>query len=133
MRDYKFTISGRPITKKAHQQIVYNKITGRRYVIQSKYYKKFEQRAMLELFAQKPKHTITSQVDICVKYWMPDRRSTPDLVGLLQATCDVLQKATIISNDKNIRHLGIGYEHSEIIGIDKGNSRQEITLKTVEE
>jgi Holliday junction resolvase RusA-like endonuclease len=132
MRDYKFTISGRPITKKAHQRIVYNKNTGRRYVIQSKYYIKFEQRAMFELLAQKPKRTITGQVDICVKYWMPDKRSYPDLTGLIQATGDVLQKSGIISNDKNIRRWGIGYEHSKIMGIDRKNPRQEITLKEVE-
>ena len=129
MKEYKFTISGRSITKKAHQQIVYNKKTGRRFVIQSKYYRKFEQRAMFELLAQKPKRTITGQVDICVKYWMPDRRSRPDLFGLLQATGDVLQKSEIISNDRNVRRVGIGCDHSEIMGIDKQNPRQEIMVK----
>jgi len=132
MTEYKFTIPGRPITKKAHQQIVYNKKTGRRYVIQSKYYRAFEARALVELLSQKPKRTITCQVDICVKYWMPDKRSRPDLMGLLQATGDVLQKTYIISNDRNIRHLGIGNDHSEIMGIDKENPRQEITLREVE-
>jgi len=132
MIKYKFTIPGRPITKKAHQQIVYNKKTGRRYVIQSKYYRDFEARALVELLSQKPKRTITCQVDICVKYWMPDKRSRPDLMGLLQATGDVLQKTYIISNDRNIRRVGIGSNHSEILGIDKNNPRQEITLREVE-
>lgn len=131
MTEHKFTITGRPITKKAHQQIVFNKKTGRRYIIQSKYYKKFEQRAMIELLAQKPKRTITGQVDVCVKYWLPNRRSHPDLAGLIQATGDVLQKAEIISNDRNIRRWGIGCEHSEIMGIDKQNPRQEIVVREV--
>ena len=132
MKEFKFIITGRPITKKAHQQIVYNKQTGRRYVIQSKYYKKFEKSALKELLKQKPKRTIDRQIDVCVKYWMPNKCSWPDLAGLIQATGDVLEKSEIISNDGNIRRWGIGCEHSEIMGIDKNNARQEIFLKIVE-
>ena len=33
---------------------------------------------------------------------MPDRRSWPDLVGLMQATGDILERARIIENDKDI-------------------------------
>jgi len=84
---------------------------------------------MKELLSQKPTEALECQVDICVKYWMPDRRSRPDLMGLLQATGDVLQKGGIISNDRNIRRLGIGGNHSEIMGIDKSNPRQEIVVK----
>jgi len=43
-----------------------------------------------------------------------------------------LQKTYIISNDRNIRRVGIGSNHSEILGIDKNNPRQEITLREVE-
>ncbi len=36
---------------------------------------------------------------------MPDRRSWPDLTGLLQASCDILEKARIIRDDQDIKKL----------------------------
>jgi Holliday junction resolvase RusA-like endonuclease len=55
---------------------------------------------------------------------MPDRRSWPDLFGLLQSTADILQKAKIIENDRDIVRL----DGSEIVGVDKENPRVEITM-----
>ena len=127
-----FIITGRPITKKNSQQI-FRKGKGRPFIMQSKAYRAFEKRALLELVGQRrPVKPIESKVDICVRYYMPDRRQ-PDLIGLLQATSDILEKSGIIINDKNIRHYGIGENHSEIVGIDKENPRTEIWLQEVED
>jgi len=134
MTEYTFTISGRSITKKNSQRIFRTgRGTGRPFIVQSKAYNEFERRALWELAPQKQGETITGEIDVCVKYYMPDRRSTPDLVGLLQATSDILQKSGIIENDKNIRHYGFRENHSEIVGVDKENPRQEIIIKTREE
>lgn len=66
----------------------------------------------------------TGQVQVEAYYWMPDRRSRPDLLGLEQATADILEKAGIISNDRNIARWG----DSCIMGVDKTNPRAEIEI-----
>ena len=55
---------------------------------------------------------------------MPDKRSWPDLVGLLQATSDILTDAKIIDDDKWIVH----YDGSCIAGVDKSSPRVEIDI-----
>jgi len=55
---------------------------------------------------------------------MPNRQSWPDLMGLLQATCDILQKAEIIVNDQNV----ISLDGSRIVGVDINNPRVEIEI-----
>jgi Holliday junction resolvase RusA-like endonuclease len=42
------------------------------------------------------------KVKVTAEYTMPDRRSWPDLTGLMQATGDILEKAGIIANDRDI-------------------------------
>lgn len=59
---------------------------------------------------------------------MPDKRSWPDLVGLLQATSDILTKAKIIDDDKWIVH----YDGSRIVGVDKAEPRTEIEIIPIE-
>lgn len=59
---------------------------------------------------------------------MPDKRSWPDLVGLLQATSDILTKAKIIDDDKWIVH----YDGSRIVGVDKTEPRVEIEIIPIE-
>jgi Holliday junction resolvase RusA-like endonuclease len=56
---------------------------------------------------------------------MPDRRSEPDLIGLIQATQDILEKAKVITNDKYVTSL----DGSRIAGYDKENPRVEIEIK----
>jgi len=55
---------------------------------------------------------------------MPDKR-IPDLLNLLQATADILEKARVIDNDKDI----VSFDGSRITGIDKLNPRTEITIE----
>jgi Holliday junction resolvase RusA-like endonuclease len=55
---------------------------------------------------------------------MPNRKSWPDLIGLLQATCDILEKAEIIVNDQYVTSL----DGSRIVGVNKDNPRVEIEI-----
>ena len=55
---------------------------------------------------------------------MPDKRR-PDLLNLEQATADILEKARVIENDKNI----VSFDGSRIAGIDKENPRTEIIIE----
>jgi Holliday junction resolvase RusA-like endonuclease len=57
---------------------------------------------------------------------MPDK-TLPDLINLLQGTCDILQNGRVISNDKNI----VSFNGSKIMGIDKFNPRAEISIEEV--
>lgn len=60
---------------------------------------------------------------------MPNWAHWPDLVGLLQATSDILTEAGIIDDDMWVAN----YDGSEIVGIDKANSRVEIEFIPVKE
>ena len=121
-------LTGRPVTKKNSQQIVLAK-NGKRFVIQSKQYLAYEKDCLWQIIAQCHLHpemseTITDKVNLQALYFMPDKR-VPDLLNLLQATCDILEKARVIDNDKNI----ISFDGSRIMGIDKANPRTEIIIE----
>ena len=57
------------------------------------------------------------------------KKSWPDLVGLLQATSDILTEAKLIDDDKWIVH----YDGSCIAGVDKNSPRVEIDIIPVTE
>lgn len=118
------TIYGRPTTKKNSSRVV---MRGRYpKVLPSKYYKDYERDAHIQLMQVKA--TFNGPVAVKCVYYMPDRRSSPDLVGLLQATSDILESAGVISNDKYI----INYDGSCIAGVDKDNPRVEIDIRATE-
>ena len=111
---------GRPITKKNHGQIV--KWGNKRGHIQSEAYRNYEDACLWQL-AGKKLH-ISGIVVVECKYYLPNKRSWPDLIGLLQATSDILTKAKVIDDDKWICSYGESY----IAGIDKDNPRAEIRI-----
>jgi len=123
----KITLPGRSYTKKNSQQITYNHKTGRRGLIQSPQYQRYETACLWHL---KNYHgpAFKGPVHVQARYWMPDRRSWPDLMGLLQATCDILEKAGIIDNDRDV----ISLDGSRIMGVDKDNPRAEIFIEEAE-
>lgn len=63
-------------------------------------------------------------ISVQCRYYMPDFRGWPDLVGLLQATSDILTTAGVILDDMWITD----YNGSEIVGVDKHNPRVEIQI-----
>lgn len=111
---------GRPITKKNHGQIV--KRGNKLGYIQSEAYRSYEEACLWQL-AGKKLH-ISGIVVVECKYYLPNKRSWPDLIGLLQATSDILAKAKVIDDDKWI----CSYGDSCIAGIDKENPRAEIRI-----
>lgn len=123
----KLVLEGRPITKKNHQQIVLAK-NGKRFVIQSKQYLIYEGDALWQLKIKYKGEMIKSKMNLKAHYYMPDKRM-PDLINLMQATCDILEKARVIENDKNI----ISFDGSRIMGIDKSNPRTEIEIEKINE
>lgn len=99
--------------------------------MQSEAYLRYEEDALWQLkpFYNREKWPPGAAINLQARYWMKDRSSWPDLIGLLQATSDILQKSGVIFNDRDIR----GYDGSRIVGIDKDNPRVEITIEELTE
>lgn len=114
------TLKGRPATKKNSGRIVFK--NGKRIIIPSEAYENYEDACMWQL-AGKKLH-ISGIIVVECKYYLPNKRSWPDLIGLLQATSDILTKAGVIDDDKWI----CSYGESCIAGIDKDNPRAEIRI-----
>ena len=114
------TLKGRPATKKNSGRIISR--NGKPIIIPSEAYKDYEDACMWQL-AGKKLH-ISGIIVVECKYYLPNKRSWPDLIGLLQATSDILMKAGIIDDDKWI----CSYGDSCIAGIDKENPRAEIRI-----
>jgi Holliday junction resolvase RusA-like endonuclease len=120
-KDVKIVIPGRPVPKK-NSPI---RPKGRNIILPSKAYQKYEKHCLKLLRSQEVR--FAGLVHVCAIYYLRDYRWWPDLVGLTQATGDILEKAKIIKNDKYI----VSWDGSEIAGLDKQNPRAEITVREI--
>lgn len=117
----KLIITGQPVTKK--NSTVVRCLNGKPLVLPSKAYRAYEKEA-LEHIKNNPGETFAGPVIITVHYWLKDNRR-PDLTNLLQATADILEKAGVIDNDRNI----VSWDGSRIMGTDRNNPRTEIEIR----
>lgn len=115
---------GRPITKKNSPRIV--KYGGFPKVIPSKAFCTYQDDCLIQLAKCTEKYE--GKVHVICRYWLPDRKWFPDFVNLLSASHDILEKAGILDNDKNI----VSVDGSKIVGFSKNNPRAEITIIPVE-
>jgi Holliday junction resolvase RusA-like endonuclease len=125
--EVEITLTGRPTTKKNSQKIIVNPATGRPMVIPSRQYRLYEETCLWQLKTYRGPKFEDKLVNLKAVYYMPDKRSWPDLTGLLQATCDILERAEVIDNDRNF----YSFDGSHVAGVDKHNPRVEITLTEV--
>jgi len=114
-------IVGRPATKKNSGRIV--KFGNRMALLPSKAFEVYQDIALWQL--KKYKERFDGNVHVQCKYYLPNNAHWPDLVGLLQATSDILEKSGILENDRLI----VSYDGSRIMGIDKENPRAEIFIE----
>lgn len=121
----KLTLLGRPATKKNSGRIV--KCGNFPKLLPSKAYTQYEANCLKQITGAH-KGKIKGKCWVKALYWLPDRRWWPDLLGVEQATGDILQKAGVIANDKDI----ISWDGSRIAGIDKDNPRTEVEIREVE-
>ena len=120
-------IPGRPKTKKNSQMIVTAKSkTGKTCyrLLQSQSYRDYEAAALRHLSTYSGPRYIGIPVEVVCYYYLPNRQGWPDLMGLYQATADILEAAGIINNDRNIITMG----DTRIAGIDPTNPRTEIMI-----
>jgi Holliday junction resolvase RusA-like endonuclease len=126
----KIEIPGTPRTKKNSQIMV----KGRNLILPSKAFSEYQKfcigtKTKPGWLMQWGNICYTVPVQVTCFYWFPDNRSKPDLVGLLQATSDILEKAGILENDRLIA----SYDGSRIMGIDKEHPRAEITITEMDD
>ena len=120
----KIVILGQPRTKKNSSQIAFK--GNKRVILPSKAFKAYEKVALMQLARVQAVH---GPIAVRCCYYLQNRAHWPDLVGLLQATSDILQAAGVIDNDKYI----VNYDGSKIAGIDKDRPRAEITIQPINE
>lgn len=87
-----------PVTKKNSQRILFNKNTGRPFVMPSKAYKDYEAAALRQLLGPLPPEPIDWPVNVMCVFGMPNRRRA-DLNNLLEAATDILVKAGVLADD----------------------------------
>ena len=120
-----FQIIGHPRTKKTSQRIV--RAGGRPRIIPSKETAEWSNHAILQLRSQLHRYRGNTFHDR--QRWnlravfYRRQETTADLIGHLQALCDVLEAAEVVSNDRWIR----GVDGSRL-DVDQKNPRVEITL-----
>lgn len=117
-------IQGQPRTKKNSSQIAFK--GNKRVILPSKAFQAYEKVALMQLARVQ---AVNGPVSVMCRYYLQDRKGWPDLVGLLQATSDILQAAKIIDDDKYI----VNYDGSMIAGLDKDNPRVEIIIHQITE
>lgn len=120
----RFTINLTPVSKKNHQQIIFNRNTGHRMVIPSPQYKQYEHDAAWFM----PPTKAEGQVNIKALFYMPTRRRV-DLTNLLEALNDILVKYGVIEDDNS--NVVVSVDGSRVL-YDKENPRTEVEITEVQ-
>lgn len=136
IKPFGFILSGQPATKKNSSTI----IRGHAALLPSKTYRKYEKlcRENINLMRYKMRLPhFAGPVRMQVKYYLESAAHWPDLVGLEQATADILSDEYrvidhkkrlickwLLSDDRIIKN----WDGSKIAGIDRANPRTEIII-----
>ena len=124
MKPVVITIPGRPITKKNSGRII--RVKGRPILVPSKQFLAYQDAAGPYI---RVRQRIAEPVNVRCVYYMPTR-GIVDLVGLLQATDDILVHYGVLSDDNS--RVVAGYDGSRV-RYDKQSPRAEITIAPLED
>lgn len=119
-----FTIPVAPVTKKNSQMIITNG-KGKRMIIPSKAYRRYENDASLFV----PKLKINKKVNVKAVFYMKTKRKV-DLTNLNEALHDMLVHAGCLEDDNCAI---IASTDGSRVKYDKDNPRTEVTITKVEE
>lgn len=123
----KITLPVNPRSKKNSQEIVFNKRTGHRMVIQNKRYTEFEKECKKHL--PKLSVPINEPINLQCNFYVCDARKR-DIANYLEAIQDVLVKYGILEDDNyNI----VSSLNNCSMEIDRDNPRIEITIEKTKE
>lgn len=133
MKPFSVIIPGQPATKKNSATVVRNHA----HILPSAAYRAYERHCRETLMAMGRLPHYTLPVQMTCRYYLRDRAHWPDLVGLMQATADILSderkriggrmvtvKEWLLSDDRIIK----SWDGTEIAGIDKSRPRVEIVI-----
>jgi len=121
----KITIPITPRSKKNSQEIVFNRKTGHRMVIQNKKYTEFEKEC--KKYIPNIDTPIDYPINLQCKFYVPDARKR-DIANYLEAIQDILVKYKVLSDDNyNI----VSSLNGCSMEIDRENSRIEINIEKI--
>ena len=133
MKPFSVIIPGQPATKKNSATVVRNHA----HILPSAAYRAYERhcREILMALGRLPHYTLP--VRLTCRYYLKDRAHWPDLVGLMQATADIISderrkiggrmvttREWLLSDDRIVT----SWDGTEIAGIDKLRPRVEIVI-----
>lgn len=136
MDSFTFAIEGQPATKKNHGIIA----KGHAAILPSKTYKKYAESFRQQLQTKRRPHFKTG-VQVTAHYYLQNRAHYPDLVGLMQATADIISDEYVTVNHKKVLvqrwllsddRIIKSWDGTKIAGIDKDRPRVEITITKLE-
>lgn len=117
----KFTIPVNPRSKKNSQQIIFNRKTGKRQIIQNKNYLEFEKSCK----AYMPKiNTIDYSINLQCDFYVCDARKR-DIANYIEAIQDILVKYKIIDDDN---YKIVSSLDNCTMQIDRQNPRVEVII-----
>ena len=120
----KFTLYGRPITKKNSQRIV--TVNGHSVILPSRAYTQYEKDCLEQIWLFHRQFNTPERVNLKCVYFMPTRHRV-DLANLIEATQDILVKAKVLPDD-NCRVV-VSLDGCRVADEpDKENPRVEIEL-----
>jgi Holliday junction resolvase RusA-like endonuclease len=119
-------LPGQPATKKNHS-IICSLPNGRSILVPSKPYREFEKSCLNYLKAYTGPR-FTGPIEMITLYYLKKGRAQPDLTNLMAATHDILEKAGVIDNDRNI----VSVDGSRIMGISLKEPRTEVIIKQLQ-
>ena len=133
MKPFSVIIFGQPATKKNSATVVRNHA----HILPSAAYRAYERHCRETLMAMGRLPHYTMPVKMTCRYYLKDRAHWPDLVGLMQATADILSderrkiggkmvttREWLLSDDRIIT----SWDGTVIAGIDKERPRVEIAI-----
>ena len=115
-----------PRSKKNSQEIVFNRKTGHRMVIQNKRFTEFEKKC--KEYLPKLEKPIDYPINLQCKFYVCDARKR-DIANYLEAIQDILVKYNVLEDDNYNIVASINGCSMEI---DRDNPRVEITIKEQE-
>jgi Holliday junction resolvase RusA-like endonuclease len=120
-----FLLLGHPRTKKTSQRLI--KVRGVPRIVPSKVTVEWSNDAQLQLQSQFAKYRGKTfhegqRWNLRAVFYRQEE-TTADLLNHLQALCDVLQAAEVVTNDRQVR----GFDGSRL-SLDTANPRVELTL-----
>ena len=142
-KPFRFVIYGQPATKKNSATLAYGRGRGARPIptlLPSKAYRAYEKHcrdALASLRLQTDLPHYEGPVWIIAHYYLESRAHWPDLIGLEQATADIISdEYKVINHKRTLTQEWIptddriikSWDGSKIAGIDRENPRIEIRI-----